>query len=40
MGELAGGFPDAVGRQAANTRRDEIAQAMWIQYQVYHHQMN
>ena len=40
MGELAEGFPDAVERQAANTRRDEIAQAMWIQYQVYHHQMN
>ena len=39
-GELAGGFPNAAERQAANARRDEIAQAMWIQYQVYRNQMN
>ena len=36
--ELADGFPNAAERQAANVRRDEIAQAMWAQYQAY--QMN
>jgi hypothetical protein len=36
VGELAGGFPNVAERQAANARRDEIAQAMWIQYQEYH----
>ena len=35
VGELANGFPDAAERQVANTRRDEIAQAMWNQYQGY-----
>lgn len=34
-GVLANGYPDATERQAANTRRDEIAQDMWIQYQGY-----
>ena len=36
--ELADGFPNAAERQAANVRQDEIAQAMWAQYQAY--QMN
>jgi hypothetical protein len=40
VGELAGGFPNEAERQVANVRRDEIAQAMWIQYQVHHHQIN
>jgi hypothetical protein len=39
-GELAGGFPDAAERLVANARRHEIAQAMWIQYQVHCHQMD
>lgn len=39
-GELADGFPNAAERQAANARRDEIAQAMWIQYQAYRCQFN
>ena len=34
-GELADGFPNAAERQVANERRDEIAQAMWAQYQAY-----
>lgn len=43
MGELADGFPNAAERHEANARRDEIAQAMWIQYQEYrdnHHHMD
>ena len=40
VGELAGGFPDAAERLVANARRDEIAQAMWIQYQVHRHEMD
>jgi hypothetical protein len=40
MGELAGGFPNAAERQVANVQRDEIAQNMWIQYQVHHHQID
>ena len=38
-GGLADGFPNAAERQVANERRDEISQAMWIQYQG-HRQMN
>jgi hypothetical protein len=40
VGELADGYPSAAEKQAANARRDEIAQAMWIQYQLHLHQMN
>jgi hypothetical protein len=39
MGELADGFPNAAERHEANTRRDEIAQAMWIQYQEYNNRL-
>lgn len=39
-GVLAGGFPNAAEREAANLRRDEIAHAMWIQYQDCLRQMN
>lgn len=37
-GELADGFPNAAERQVVNERPDEIAKAMWAQYQTY--QMN
>jgi hypothetical protein len=32
-GELAAGLMRAAERRAANVRRDEIADAMWVQYQ-------
>jgi hypothetical protein len=32
-GDLADGLPRPAERALANTRRDEIAQAMWVQYQ-------
>jgi hypothetical protein len=33
LGELALGPPRAAERERANTRRDRIAQDMWVQYQ-------
>jgi hypothetical protein len=32
-GDLAGGIPPNAERQRANTRRDQIAEDMWQQYQ-------
>jgi hypothetical protein len=33
VGELARGIPRAAERNGAVTRRDQIAQMMWVQYQ-------
>jgi hypothetical protein len=34
-GELADGLPRAAERGCANSRREDIAQQMWAQYQAY-----
>ena len=34
-GELAQGLLRAAKRERANSRRDNIAQQMWVQYQAY-----
>jgi hypothetical protein len=34
-GELAQGLPRAAERERTNSRRDNIAQQMWVQYRAY-----